>query len=348
MMLAAAVCGCSLMAKKQEEYKGAQTLPPLHVPSGLTNPPPDHETLIPKASATKVPGLAEPNLAAPPIVALESSDIQLQSDAGLNWLVIRESEEDAWRQIRDFWERNGIALAYQSASHGIMETVWQSQGVSDAQAAAGGTNAPGGPGPVVQNMYRVRLEHYSDTGGTEIFISCRSRQQVPGDGGIKWVPLPSNPALEADVMNRLLAFMGGDAAGTQKVTIQAPGQGYVKRVEDGAQPSLVLNKPLELAWRHVGQALDRLGFTMVVQDRTDHKFLITLGGLPPQVAKKAGWLSRLFFSNKDNESSVPVYSVNLKPGQDSGTVVTTGVDPGTGADPGQARKILDEIYGELR
>ncbi len=348
MFLATVVCGCTLMAKKQEEYKNARTLQPLNVPPGLTKPPPDNETLIPKASVPKTPGSAAPNLAAPPIVALESSDIQVQSDGALYWLVVRESDDDAWLQILDFWERDGIALAYESPGHDVMETVWLSQETPDTngQGSTSGSKASGSR-TVTQNMFRVRLEHYPDTGGTDIFITCRSRGQVSGGGGGQWVPLPANPALEVDMMNRLLAFLGGSAAGTQKVTIKEPGPGYVKLIKGGAQPSLVLAKPLDMAWRHVGQALDRIGFTLVSQDRLGHKYLITLGGPPPKPPKKPGWWSRLFFSNKDNKPSVPVYSVSLTPGKDSATVVTTGVDPGTGADPGRARKILDEIYEEL-
>ena len=344
--LAAIVCGCSLMAKKQVEYKGADTLPPLKVPPGLTHPPPSHETLIPAESGAKMPGSAAANLAAPPIVALETNDIQLQSDGALHWLVIQESDEDAWLQIRDFWERNGIALADEDAKLGIMETAWLSQ---EAPAAAGSSSDgnAASPGTAVQKKFRVRLDHYSDTGSTDVFISCRLRRQS-GDDGHQWVPLPADPALEADMMNRLLVFLGGGAAGTQKVTIQAPPQGFVKRVEAGAQPSLVLDKPLGMAWRHVGQALDRFGYTIVAQDRPSHKYLITLGGHPPQAAKKAGWLSWLLFSTKDDRPGVPVYRVNLTPGKGADTVVTTDVDPDTGADPGRARKILDEIYGELR
>lgn len=336
MFLAANLWGCSMMAKKQEEYVGAKTTPPLKVPLGLTNPPPDHETLIPAASGDKLPASAARNLDTPPIVALEGGDIQLHSDGSLNWLVIRESEDDAWRQIRDFWERNGVALAYQSARLGIMETAWQTE------------SAPETPGTAVQKMFRIRLEHYDATGGTEVFVSNRNRKQVSVDNGVQWVPLPANPVLEADLMNRLLVFLGGDAAGTQKVTVKAAPQGLVKSVEDAGQPALLLDRPVEMAWRHVGQAVDRLGYAIVAQDRAAHKYMITLGEHPPEVTKKAGWLSRLFFSNKDNRPTVPVYSVTLKAGKGSGTLVTTVVDPGTGADPDQARKILDQIYGELR
>jgi outer membrane protein assembly factor BamC len=342
VFLAVVVCGCSLMAKKQEEYVAARAMPPLKVPAGLTAPPAAHETHIPAASGAKTPKPAQPKLDTPPIVALESSDIQLRRDGSLNWLVIRESEDDAWRQTRDFWERDGIALAYENARLGIMETAWRTQGAAET------TGPAATPGAVVQRMFRVRLEHYADTGGTEVFISSRGRKQESAGAGVQWVPLPANAVLEADMMNRLLVFLGGDPAGTQRVAAQAPRRGIVKRVEEGGQPSLRVDRPLEMAWRHVGQALDRLGYAIVAQDRAAHKFMITLGGHPPAVVKKAGWLSRLFFSNKENRPAVPVYSVDLASGKGSGTVVTADIDPGTGADPGQDRKILDQIYGELR
>lgn len=335
VLLAAAVCGCGLMAKKQEEYVGAQTQPPLKVPPGLATPQPDHQTRIPSPSGAKTAGSQGPDLDVPPIVALESGDIQLHSDGALNWLVIRESEDDAWRQILDFWERNAIALAYKSARLGIMETVWQTENASET------------PGTAAQKMFRIRLEHYDDTGGTEVFVSNRNRKQVVVGEGVQWVPLPANPVLETDLMNRLLVFLGGDAAGTQKATVKAAPQGLVKAVDEGGQPALLMDKPMAMAWRHVGQAVDRLGYAVVADDRAAHRYMITLGEHPPEVTKKAGWLSRLFFSNRDNKPSVPVYSVNLKAGKD-GTVVTTGVDPGTGADPDRARKILDQISGELR
>lgn len=342
LSLGAAVCGCSLMAKKQAEYVGVHTLPPLKVPPGLSNPPPDQETHIPPLPGTQGSVPPARTLAAPPIVALESSDIQLQSDGPLNWLVIRESREDARRQIRDFWERDGIAVAYDDARVGVMETAWRTEETANH---AGDNTAT--PETAVQTKFRVRLEHYADTGGTEVFISCRSRKRGPGDR-VQWVPLPDDPVLEADMMNKLLAFLGGDASGTQMVTIKAPLQGFVKRIDDGAAgPTLLLDKPLDMAWRHVGQAVDRLGYAIVAQDRPDHKYMITLGGHPPEVAKKAGWLSRLFF-NKQNSPTVPVYSVNLTAGKDSGTVVIAAINPGTGADPDQTSKILDQIAGELR
>jgi outer membrane protein assembly factor BamC len=344
-VLAAALGACALVSKKDDEYIGAPTLPPLQVPPGLDQPPPNHETAVPPyppgtAPRSKAPG---PDFAAPPVVALEGDDIRLQSDGLLHWLVIQESVEEAWQHIRDFWAKTGTALTEEDAKLGIMETAWIPRGGGLTAYPPDG-NPAGAP---VEDMYRVRLEPVGEAGGTEVFVTQRARQRASGEVPGQWVPSPSDPGQENDVLQRLMAFMGGTGVGNTGLSTAGSAQEFVKRAGDDKSPSLVLDKPLEMAWRHVGQAVDRFGYTMVGHDRISHKFLIILGPRPPAPIKKAGWFARTFSSHK-TPPAVAEYEITLTPGKDNDTVVTAGVVADTGADPDRARKILDEIYEELR
>lgn len=339
---------CGAFSGNDRAYMNAQLLPPLNMPPGVSGPPPNQETSIPSIPAkdhAEQQSRSSPNIAAPPVLALESDDIQVERDGELRWLVIQESPEEVWTQARDFWIKNGFSLAYEDAKQGIMDTDWR-----PLKAAPGGGHTSAAAvhdeGTLrAKDTFRVRLEHFADEGGTELFLSERSIGQAPGGGGNRWVALPADPAREAEMLQKLVNYLTGSRDKVQKLFEVRPRQSFARRIERNDHgPALIVDKSSEMAWRHVGQAIDRLGYTVVAHDRSSHKFVIRLAPRPEAGENKN---TAVPASGRRPRGKSQEYSVNLAPEKkESATIVTISTESG-GSERGAARKILDDIYGML-
>ena len=112
--------------------------------------------------------------------------------------------------------------------------------------------------------------------GTEVYISHRGMQEVytqlrdpqnNAPGGTAWQPRPPDPDLEAEFLRRLMVRLGAqDEKARALMGAAAPvAQAELKKVPEGEM--LQLAEPFDRAWRRVGLALDRVGFTVEDRDR---------------------------------------------------------------------------------
>jgi len=67
----------------------------------------------------------------------------------------------------------------------------------------------------------------------------------------------------------------------------------------GDKKALTYQQPLNVAWRHVGLALDRVGFT--IQDRDATRGLYYLRYIDPRVKEEPGLFKRVFTKTKKPE-----------------------------------------------
>ena len=231
-----------------------------------------------------------------------SPDARVARAGSERWLVVKASPDAAWATLKDFWTKNGFVLALEQPALGIMETDW-------AESRA---DKPEGWLQQFSNKYisfavdtykrdkfRTRIERGSEPGTVEIYISHRGAEQKPmkiASGGSpedwNWTPSPPNPQLEAEFLERLMVALGTPApAAAQALAAdsKAPDRARIDTGTDGVR--LVVDDTFDRAWRRVGLALDRTGFTVVDRDRSKGLYFVRYANPEPREEEKpkGGW-----------------------------------------------------------
>ena len=123
IVVVALLAGCETMTMslgKKIEYKSSGTAPALEIPPDLTAPTYDDRYQVATAS-----GQAAARATGKPSEVLPvNADAQLVRAGSERYLLVRTSEDFAWRTIRNFWTKNGFVVASEQPTLGIMETDW--------------------------------------------------------------------------------------------------------------------------------------------------------------------------------------------------------------------------------
>jgi outer membrane protein assembly factor BamC len=303
-------CSTEVIEGKHVDYKSAATLPSLEVPPDLTSPARDRRFAIPEAgtsSATLSAYEAErtqgPSGARTGVLP-KPERARIERAGALRWLVVDEPAEKLWPAVRSFWRDNGLTVALEVPEAGIMETDWAENRALIPATITGRLFSQAMP---ELDKYRTRFERGADGKSTEITVSHRGlRSYYVDDARVElgWQPRDSDPALEAEFLARLLARLG---VPPEKAGAAVAGAGAAQervRVKTGAQgvESLEVLEPFDRAWRRVGLALDRLGFT--VEDRDRQKGLYYVRYADPEAGlekKEESLFSRLAFWRSSEE-----------------------------------------------
>jgi outer membrane protein assembly factor BamC len=261
-------------------------VPTLEVPPDLTSPTRDDRYAVPdtigKGTATYSAYTAERS---PQARAQQKSEVLPEVDNGrasnvpgtsAGWWSLG-SPDKLWGQVKDFWQETGFVIKLELPDAGVMETDWAENRAKIPQDFIRNML-----GKVIDSVYstaerdkfRTRLEPGSTPGTTDIFISHRGMYEIfvsEGKDQTKWQPRPADPELEAEMLRRLMIRLGSDEK-RATAAIQAAQEKPVERARltrgaDGAG-TLEVEESFDSAWRRVGLALDRVGFTVEDRDRS--------------------------------------------------------------------------------
>lgn len=296
-------------------------------------------------------GAASPgNQVAPKAVG----DIRLERQGQTRWLVVNQSPEQVYEKVRAFWSSVGFELEVDQPAAGLMETNWNE---NRAKLNEGGVR--GLLGTVLDRLYdtgerdqfRTRLERTSQ--GTEVYVTHRGLEEVyEGDRKDRttWRGRPSDANLEAEMLARMMVALGGtkeqadqvrDEATKQQTANQSAGTMAVLNAD---ATSITLRGEPDLAWRRVGLALDRGGFTVEGRDRASSSYEVRLSVNDPAAAKP-GFFARLF-SRGNKEETLARYRVKLQP-QGKETLVSVLNEAGQAASNDTSRLIAKRLVDEL-
>jgi outer membrane protein assembly factor BamC len=305
-VLAAAVAavllsGCESMSfnlGKKIDYKSAGSAPALEVPPDLTTPNYDDRY----QSATASGAVAARATPRPSEVLPANPDARVARAGSERWLVVKASPEAAWNTLRDFWGKNGFVLAVEQPALGIMETDWAETRVDKPQGwlqQFANKYVSFATDTYKRDKFRTRIERGSEPGTVEIYISHRGSEQVPmkyGQGGApedwNWMPSPPNPQLEAEFLEKLMVALGTpEPAAVQALAADSktPERARIDKGTDGVR--LVVDDTFDRAWRRVGLALDRTGFTVVDRDRSKGLYFVRYANPELEKKKPEGWLA---------------------------------------------------------
>jgi outer membrane protein assembly factor BamC len=348
LALAATLAGCSMFSSitggddKIDYRSQAQKTAPLEVPPDLTQLQREGRYQpqggVVNASNYTPANMAPAGATSVPTVAPQSvGDVRLERSGNTRWLVTSQSPEQVWPQVRAFWTQLGFNIATDTPETGVMETEWAENRAKLPQDLIRQTL-----GKIIDSLYstgerdkfRTRVERTAN--GTEITISHRGLEEVVTDkmsGSTTWQARATDPGLEAEMLARLMVKLGAKeqearAAVATAPAPQAPGASAPAaatgparaRLVAGQPATLQVDEPFDRAWRRVGLALDRTGFTVEDRDRANGVYYVRY--VDPKLAgqEEPGFFSKLF--GRGNDKAVPVrYRIEVQRSQGTQTVV---------------------------
>jgi outer membrane protein assembly factor BamC len=175
-----------------------------------------------------------------------------------------------------------------------------------------------------RDKFRTRIEQGKEKGTVEIYISHRGMEQVPTTkidnntpAAFAWALMPPDPNLEAEMLARLMVKFGAsqEKAKTDIVaaTTANPQTERARVVTENEQSRLIVDDSFDRAWRRVGLALDRVGFTVTDRNRAEGIYYVRYADPESDVskAKNEGFFSNLAFWRSKTEVVPENYQVNV-------------------------------------
>jgi len=160
-----------------------------------------------------------------------------------------------------------------------------------------------------------------------------------------------DPDLEAEMLRRLMARLGSEERRAQIEVADAktrPAErARLERLPNG-QDSLAVQESFDRAWRRVGLALDRVGFTVEDRDRSQGLYFVRYVDPESDVQNKdPGLLSKLAFWRSSAPDPQTKYRVYVKEGGALTSVQVLSAEGG--ADPSDTgKKILGLLLEQLK
>jgi outer membrane protein assembly factor BamC len=355
---------------KKVDYKSTGKLPPLEIPPDLTRPSVDDRYVVPdinpKGTATYseysrdrsgTPGKAT---VASLVLPTTTNRVRVERDGNQRWLVVTGTPDQVWPVVKTFWQETGFIVNLELPEVGIMETDW-AENRAKLDLGLGRNFLSRALGTVYEtgerDKFRTRLEKGVKPGTTEIYISHRGMEEVyttaqtaNSNQETAWQPRPPDPTLEAEMLGRLMTRFGVEEkrAKTELASAkQVAARAHLIKDTDGS--TLALNDQFDRAWRRVGLALDRVGFT--VEDRDRSKGLYYVRYIDPLTDVKAkddkGWLSKLAFWKSSEPPKPEKYRIRVTDKQSVALVNVLNKD-GNQEKSDTSDRILTLLYNQLK
>lgn len=358
-------CGGSMFST-DIDYRSQRQTDPLEVPPDLTAPSASDRFLIPDTgargaatySAYSAERGARPQQSGVAALLPAEAGVRLERAGSERWLVVNQPPDKVWPVVKQFWQELGFVIITEIPAAGVMETDW----------AENRAKIPQDPirnvlGKVLDQLYstgtrdrfRTRLERAQDGAATEIYISHRGMEEVlvgtnPAAADFSvWQPVPTDTGLEAEMLSRLMVRFGVEEQRAQAMVAGAGTEPQARLTQGAGGGQLALVDQFDRAWRRVGLALDRTGFTVEDRDRANGVYFVRYAPVDTAPQKERGFLSRLAFWRSDDAEKVKPEQYRIQ--------VTTA-DPGTRVDvldkdgrPAQnetANRILALLYDQLK
>jgi outer membrane protein assembly factor BamC len=362
--LAFSLSACSMLGLESNkvDYKAAKRTAPLDVPPDLTQLEKDGRYAVPDSrgiatasglnQAGTQGGSAAPGGAVETIGPVSTDAVKVERSGNQKWLVVKRTPEQLWPEIKKFWEDNGFEIAEDSPSTGIMETAWnedRSKIPQDIIRRTIGKVFDSAYSTGERDKFRTRLERMPD-GSTEVWISHRGAQEVYV-GAMKestqWTARPNDPALESAFLSRLVAKLTG-ATDVKPAEAAVAGATVVASHATLAADKVVVDEGFDRAWRRVGLALDRVGFTVEDRDRVQGIYFVRY--IDPDAVEKKGFFGKLFsFGDSDKLKEAQRYRILVKAAADGATSdVTVQSNDGKPEASAVGTKILGLLANELK
>ncbi|HEY3533387.1 MAG TPA: outer membrane protein assembly factor BamC, partial [Casimicrobiaceae bacterium] len=329
LVVLVSLAGCESMnlssLGKRIDYKSASSTPSLELPPDLTTPQYDERYSIATASGVAARDATRPKQAD---LLPTNPEAHIVRAGTQRWLVVKTTPEQAWSTVRKFWTDTGFVIATEQPVVGVMETDWaenRAEIPQDLLRKYIGKYIDVFYTTYKRDKFRTRIERGAEPGTVEIYVSHRGMEQVPTTkidnatpAGFAWALMPANPGLEAEMLSRLMMRFGApeavaEAAMSPTALASAPVHARLEKSDGVAK--LIVDDPFDRAWRRVGLALDRTGFTVVDRDRSSGTYFVRYADPDADMLRKdreKGFLSKLMnVFKKDDENKPEQYRIKV-------------------------------------
>ncbi len=280
-------------------------------------------------------------------------EIQVVRDGDQRWLEIQATPEQLWSKLREFWLKNGFLISREDPRIGIMETDWAENRAeikdgpirSMLSKAIDAIYSTG-----TRDKFRLRLERATKAGVTELYLSHRRMEEEPSGDTFVWVPQPAMPELEAELLSRIMSFLGMEAARANANLAALEDKGVVERARivdtKEGERFLLIKEGFPRTWRRTGHALDRVGFT--VEDRDRSKGLYYVRYIDPfKDNEKKGILDKIKFWGGDEQPSEGEYRIRVESHDEVSRVLVLDAQEQIDRS-GTARRIITLLHEQLK
>lgn len=381
ILLIALASGCSWSKKDKEpkqkpltDYRESREISALEIPPDLSSDAVEKSLTVPKYQQ-KTTTATDGQKAEPKVIAGDATEgttavdstassavgksvpkMFIERSGSQRWLVIHQSYSTTWSDVRDFILSSGLALEREDKEAGILETTWAD---NYAKSVLSGTQkylskwigtiytSPS------RDKFRVRVEPGRIAGTSEVFLSHRGMiEKAVIDNNVDpvrtiWEPIPPDASIEAEMLARLMIELGASESEASTSLVKAEDSVDRARIVKSAtgQPGLIVDDAIDIAWRRVGQTLDRVGFS--VEDRDISKRVYFVRYADPEISnKKPGFFSKMFKKNKGAVDD-DIYQIELIEQGDK-TAVDVTAKGGTPAPEKVTTQIIKLLYEQLR
>ena len=355
--------GCSTFEDSKIDYKRAIQATTLEVPPDLTQLKRDSRYQVSGSNSASGMAATSGSAGRPAndagTATNQAGNARIERSGTQRFLVVQRNADSVWEPLREFWKENGFELTLDQPELGIMETDWAENRAKLPQDFIRRTL-----GKVFDSLYstgerdrfRTRVERTAN--GLEITITHRGMAEVyttnTKDATV-WTPRASDAELEIEFLRRLMMRLGdqnqtaGSSANKAAIGASASSSSTsmpsdVKVTKQNNLPVIEIKDGFDRAWRRVGVAIDRTGFTVEDRDRAQGVFFVRYA--PPGTSdKEPGFFAKLFASDKVIPT-LAKYRIAVTSKGDISTVQVQAADgmPETSANAERIIKLLaDEI-----
>ncbi len=344
---------CAVIEEDKINYKSVQKGNSLEIPPDLVQLSRDNRYQLPgnsnSASGFEAGKSTQTATATAPLTV---GDVSIERAGNQRWLVVKRAPDKVFPVLRDFWTDNGFLLATDEQSLGIIETDWAENRAKlpqDFIRASLGKLLDSIYSTGERDKFRTRIE-LNSAGATEIYVSHRGmvEKYASGSSGTTvWEPRAPDPELEVEFLRRMMVKMGVTEEQSKKVATAAPAVQTSKIVTENGQSVVQVNETFDRAWRRVGLALDRTGFTVEDRDRTQGIYFVRYVALNPD-KKEPGFFAKIL--NLSNDANTPVlkYRILVKTNNAAQTTVSVQNATGGAAPAKDTQNILKVLADDLK
>ncbi len=354
------LAGCSTLEESKIDYKSASQAPTLEIPPDLTQLKRDSRYQVAGASSALASATAPAtrNVNDAGTAANQAGDVRIVRNGTQRYLVIPRSADSVWEPLREFWKDNGFVLTTDQPELGIMETDWAENRAKlpmDFIRKAVGKMFDSLYSTGERDRFRTRIERTDK--GLEITVTHRGMKEIYTStlkDQTVWTPREADVELEVEFLRRMMLRLGGQNLASASTTVAAVAPTArnatgmapdVKVTKVNQLPAIEIQDGFDRAWRRVGVAIDRTGFTVEDRDRAQGVFFVRYA--PPGTSdKEPGFFAKLF-SNEKTTPALAKYRIAVTSKGEVSTVQVQGAD-GIPESSANADKIIKLLADEIK
>lgn len=345
-----ALSACSTLETDKVDYRSTAKAPPLSVPPDLSQLSKDTRYAVVDGGVSASGAQTNSVAGRKDVAVLSLGDVRIERAGNQRWLVIKRPAEKLWDPVKDFWQENGFLLAMDQSNLGIMETDWAENRAKIPQdfiRASIGKLLDSLYSTAERDKFRTRLERNAN-GETEIFISHRGVIEVytaESKSSTVWQPRPSDPELEAEFLRRLMVKLGVSQEESKNLVANSVAKSVASVSTVNGIPVVLIEENFDRAWRRVGLALDRTGFTVEDRDRKQGMYFVRYVA-PGSENSEPGFFARMFGGDK-KPTGPAKYQIAVR-SQGDATVVSVLDAQGAPESSANAQRIVKVIADDIK